>query len=138
MSFMLRAVDRSGNAVNASVTRTPMVVSEGAALRAGRWRVLRNPAYLGGAALGGTAAGATATWTFTGRSAALAVGRGAQSGSVRIWVDGQDQGVVNLRSLRTLYRQAIWSRSWTASETHTVRAEVASPGVVLDGLVYLK
>ena len=137
-TFVLRAVDRSGNAVNASVTRTPMVVAEGAAQRAGRWRVLRNPAYLGGAALGATTAGASATWTFTGRSAALAVGRGAQSGSVRVSVDGRDQGVVDLRSPATLYRQAVWSRSWATSGTHTVRVEVATPGVVLDGLIFLK
>ena len=76
-AFMLRAVDRAGNVVNASVTRTPMVVSEYAAQRTGTWRRLSNRAYLGGVALGGTAAGASASWTFTGRSAALAVGRGA-------------------------------------------------------------
>jgi hypothetical protein len=137
-TFMLRAVDRAGNAVNASVTRTPMVVSEQAAERSGTWRPLRNQAYLGGSALGGTAAGASASWTFTGRSAALAVGRGTQSGQVRIWVDGDDQGIVDLRSAATLYRQAVWARSWASSASHSVRVEVVTPGVVLDGLVYMK
>jgi hypothetical protein len=137
-TFMVRAVDRAGNAVNASVTRTPMVVSEYAAQRTGTWRRLTSPAYLSGVALGGTAAGASASWTFTGRSAALAVGRGAQSGKVRIWVDGDDQGVIDLKSSSTLYRQAIWARSWTTSDSHSVRVEVVTPGVVLDGLVYIK
>ncbi|GIE93095.1 N-acetylmuramoyl-L-alanine amidase [Paractinoplanes rishiriensis] len=141
-TFTVRATDRAGNAVSASVTRTPMVLSEAAARRSGNWRALSNPAYLGGVALGATSAGASASWTFTGRSAALAVGRGALSGRVRIWVDGADQGVVDLGSPKTIYRQAIWSRWWSQSGEHTVRVEVEGtpgrPGVVLDGLVYLK
>jgi hypothetical protein len=136
-TFGVRAVDHAGNAVNASVTRTPIVLSEAAAQRTGIWRALRNPAYLGGVALGSTAAGSTATWTFTGRSAALAVGRGALSGRVRIYVDGVDQGVVDLASPRTLYRQAVWTRWWSTSGEHTVRVRVEGPAV-LDGLVYLK
>jgi hypothetical protein len=141
-TFTLRAADRAGNTADASVTRTPMVLSEGAAQRSGSWRALSNPAHLGGVALGATAAGASATWTFTGRSAALAVGRGALSGRVRIWVDGADQGVVDLGSPKTLYRQAIWTRWWSAAGEHTVKVQVEGtpgrPGVILDGLVYLK
>ncbi len=141
-TFGVRAADRAGNAVSASVTRTPVVLSEAAAQRTGSWRALRNPAYLGGVALGSTTGGSTATWTFTGRSAALAVGRGALSGRVRIFVDGADQGVVELGSPRTLYRQAVWTRWWSTSGEHSVRVQVEGtegrPGVVLDGLVYLK
>jgi hypothetical protein len=141
-TFTVRAVDRAGNAVNASVTRTPVVLSEAAAVRTGSWRTLRNRAYLGGVALGSTRGGSAATWTFTGRSASLAVGRGAASGRVRIFADGQDQGYVDLRSARTGYRQAVWSRSWSRSGRHTVRVQVEGtagrPGAVLDGLVYLR
>jgi N-acetylmuramoyl-L-alanine amidase-like protein len=141
-TFTLRATDRSGNARDASVTRTPVVLSEAAARRTGGWRTLRGPRYLGGTAIGGQTAGSTATWTFTGRSASLAVGRGADSGRVRIFVDDADQGVVDLRSSRTVYRQAVWSRAWHQSGTHTVRVEVVPTagrtGAVLDGLVYLR
>jgi hypothetical protein len=141
-TFTVRAVDRAGNAVNASVTRTPVVLSEAAAARTGSWRTLRNPAYLGGVALGSTRGGSTATWTFTGRSASVAVGRGAASGRLRIFVDGQDQGLIDLRSARTIYRQAVWSRWWSGGGRHTVRVQVEGtagrPGAVLDGLVYLK
>ncbi|HEX9999640.1 MAG TPA: N-acetylmuramoyl-L-alanine amidase, partial [Actinoplanes sp.] len=141
-TFTLRATDRAGNAASASVTRTPVVVSEAATQRTGVWRVLRGSSYLGGVGLGASAAGATATWSFTGRSAALAVSRGALSGRIRIWVDGNDHGVVDLRSANTLDRQAIWARSWSTSAEHTVRVQVEGttgrPGVVLDGLVYLR
>lgn len=57
---------------------------------------------------------------------------------MRIWVDGDDQGTIDLRSASTLYRQAVWARSWATSASHSVRVEVVSPGVVLDGLVYIK
>ncbi len=141
-TFGLRAVDRAGNSVNASVTRTPVVLSEAVAQRSGTWRTLRDQRYLSGAALGSTTAGSSATFTFTGRSAALAVGRGARSGRVRIFVDGRDQGVLDLNSPQTIYRQAVWSRWWTSSAQHTVRVQVEGtagrPGVVVDGLVYLK
>ena len=140
-TFTVQATDRAGNATSASVTRTPVVVSEAASQRTGTWRTLRDPRYLGGVALGSTAAGAAATWTFTGRSAALVVGRGAASGRVRISVDGADAGLVDLRSTATTYGQAVWSRFWGASGSHTVRVEVEGtagrPGVVLDGLTYL-
>jgi hypothetical protein len=141
-TFGLRAVDRAGNSVNASVTRTPVVVAEAAAQRSGSWRALRDQRYLSGLALGSTTAGSSATFTFTGRSAALAVGRGALSGRLRIFVDGRDQGVLDLRSAQTIYRQAVWSRWWPTSGEHTVRVQVEGtagrPGVVLDGLIYLK
>ena len=141
-TFGLRATDRAGNSVNASVTRTPVVLSEALARRTGIWRTLRDQAYLGGVALGATAAGSTATWTFTGRSAALAVGRGALSGRARIWVDDADQGIVDLGSPATSYRQAVWSHYWSGAGEHTVRVRVEGtpgrPGVILDGLVYLR
>src|SRR5262249_29336809 len=125
-----------------SVTRTPVVWSEAVARRTGSWRTLRDQAYLGGVALGSTAAGSTASWTFTGRSVALAVGRGALSGRVRVFVDGADAGVVDLGSPHTLYRQAVWSRYWSGAAEHTIAVRVEGntgrPGVVLDGLVYLK
>jgi hypothetical protein len=55
---------------------------------------------------------------------------------VRIFVDGRDQGSIDLRSATTVYRQAVWSRAWTSSARHTVRVQVEGPAV-LDGLVVL-
>jgi hypothetical protein len=136
-TFTVAATDRSGNVVDGSVTRTSAVVSETEAQRTGTWRTLSNPRYLGGVALGSTAAGATASWTFTGRSAALVSGRGADSGKVRVFVDGTDSGLVDLRSTSTVYRQAVWSGSFDDDGPHTVRVELEGPAV-LDGLVYLR
>jgi uncharacterized protein with LGFP repeats len=137
-TFTLRATDRAGNATSASVTRTPVVVSEAASQRTGTWGTLRDPQYLGGVALSSTATGSSATWTFTGRSAALVVGRNAASGQVRILVDGIDAGLIDLRSAATIYRQVVWSRSWGTSGSHSVRVEVDGTGAVLDGLAYLE
>ncbi len=141
-TFSMRAVDRAGNAVNASVTRTPMVVSEVSAQRTGSWRALRNGGYLGGTAVGGSVRGASASWKFSGRSAALVFSRGPRAGRVGVFLDGRPQGLVDLRSSASAPRQVVWSRSLTGSDDHTVRVVVEGtpgrPGVALDGLIYVK
>jgi uncharacterized protein with LGFP repeats len=138
----LRAVDRTGNAATAGVTRTPMVVSEAAATRTGSWGLRRSTGYLGGTALYGSTAGASLSWTFTGRSASLAVTRSARSGRVQVYVDGAPAGTLDLRTTTTQHRRAVWARSWASSGTHTVRLVVQGtagrPGVLSDGLVYLR
>jgi hypothetical protein len=55
---------------------------------------------------------------------------------VRVFVDGTDSGLVDLRSTSTVYRQAVWSGSFDGDGPHTVRVELEGPAV-LDGLVYL-
>jgi hypothetical protein len=141
-TWSLRAADKAGNATSASVTRTPAVLSEAAAARTGRWTALRNSAHLSGGAMRSIAGGSSMTWTFTGRSAALAVGRTTASGRVTVYVDGARAGALDLRSTSTLHRQAIWAKNWGATGPHTVKVVVAGtagrPGVVLDGLVVLR
>ncbi|MFG1991724.1 peptidoglycan recognition protein [Actinoplanes sp. NPDC048988] len=141
-TYAIVAGDRARNTVNASVTRTPVVLSEAASQRTGTWRLLNNPAYLGGTALGASTAGSSASWTFSGSSVALAFSRGSKAGRVRVFVDGQAQGTVDLKATGPLNRQAVWSRWWAGSSEHTVRVEVEGttgrPGVAIDGLVYLK
>jgi hypothetical protein len=141
-TYRLRATDRAGNARSVAVTRTPVVVAAARARRTGIWRTLRGPAYLGGAALRGTAANAALSWSFTGRSASLAVTRTAVSGRARVVVDGRPAGVIDLHAPKTLHRRAVWTRSWSSSGRHTVRIEVEGtsgrPGIISDGLVYLR
>jgi hypothetical protein len=138
----LRAIDRAGNATDAAVTRTPVVVSETTAARTGTWGPRRSTAFLSGTALLGAAAGARLSWSFTGRSAALAFTRTARSGKVRVLVDGVDAGIIDLRATTTAHRQAVFARSWSGSGAHTVTIEVAGtagrPTIISDGLVYLR
>jgi hypothetical protein len=141
-TYRLRATDRAGNVRSVAVTRTPVVVAEARALRTGTWRTVGSPTYLGGAALRSTATNASLSWSFTGRSASLAVTRTAVSGRVRVVVDGRPAGVIDLRSPETMHRRAVWARSWNSSDRHTVRIEVEGtsgrPGIISDGLIYLR
>ncbi|MDI6101251.1 N-acetylmuramoyl-L-alanine amidase [Actinoplanes sp. NEAU-A12] len=141
-TWAVTATDRAGNSASDAVTRTPVLLTEAEAPRTGSWRAVRDQEHLGAEAVAASAAGASLTWTFTGSSAALVAGRTAGSGRVRIYVDGEFQGIVDLRSASSAYRQAVWTRTWRSSGTHTVRAQVEGttgrPSVVLDGLVYLR
>ncbi|MEU4220174.1 N-acetylmuramoyl-L-alanine amidase [Actinoplanes sp. NPDC026623] len=141
-TYGLRATDLAGNVRSAAVTRTPVIVAETQAVRSGAWRSLSGAGHLGGSALRSTAANASLSWTFTGRSASLAVARTAASGRVQVYVDGSPAGMIDLRSPRSLYRRAVWTRSWNSSERHTVKIRVEGtsgrPGVISDGLVYLR
>jgi len=142
VTYGLRATDRAGNVRSVAATRTAVMVAETTAERGGTWRAVGSPAYLGGSALRATTAGASLSWTFTGRSAALAVSRTSVSGRVQVYVDGEPAGVVDLRSPDTLHRRAVWTRSWGTSDQHTVKIVVEGtagrPGVISDGLVYLR
>ncbi|GAB1641979.1 peptidoglycan recognition protein [Krasilnikovia sp. MM14-A1259] len=141
-TWSVRAADRAGNTNTASVTRTPLLLTERTAVRAGRWTTVTGSGYLGGSALRSIAAGSSLTWTFTGMSASLAASRTPTSGRVRIYVDGRYSGIVDLRSPSARDRMAVWARSWPATATHTVRVVVEGtarrPGVTLDGLVLLR
>jgi hypothetical protein len=138
-TWTLRAADRTGNVRTASTTRTAEVLSEAAATRTGSWSTLSSSAFLSGAAMRSSSPGSSMSWTFTGNSAALAVSRTAVSGQIRVYVDGRDSGLLDLRSARTENRQAIWARSWASTTQHTVTFAVeGGAGVILDGLVYLR
>ncbi|GGQ55547.1 hypothetical protein GCM10010166_26020 [Couchioplanes caeruleus subsp. azureus] len=141
-TYGLRATDRAGNARSVAAVRTPVLVAEARAERGGTWRPVGGAAYLGGSALRATSAGASLSWSFTGRSAALAVSRTAVSGRVQVYVDGEPAGIVDLRSPAALHRRAVWTRSWSSSGRHTVKIVVEGtagrPGVISDGLVYLR
>jgi hypothetical protein len=141
-TWTLRAADRAGNATSASVTRSPVVISEAAAARTGSWRPLHNSAYLGGRAMISVAAGAALRYSFTGRGAQLAVSRTHGSGRLRVYVDGRYSGIVDLRSAATVHRMAVMAVNWPAAGSHTLRfvleGTAGRPGVIMDGLVVLQ
>ncbi|WP_343243088.1 N-acetylmuramoyl-L-alanine amidase [Streptomyces sp. SID12501] len=141
-TWSMTAYDQAGNTRAASVAGTPVILQETSAIRTGTWTTKSSAGYLGGTSYSSSTRNASLTWTFTGRSAALAVSRGSTSGQADVFVDGVKAATVDLRSSTTKYRDVIWTKSWSASARHTVRIVVVGttgrPAVTTDGLVYLK
>ncbi|MFG2945349.1 peptidoglycan recognition protein family protein [Streptomyces adustus] len=141
-TWRMTAYDRAGNTASASVSGTPVILQETSATRTGTWTAKSSTSYLGGKSYGSSTKNASLTWTFTGRSAALVVSRAATSGQVYVYVDGVKTATVDLKSTTTKYRDAIWTKTWSASARHTVKIVVVAtagrPTVTTDGLVYLK
>ncbi|MER5601151.1 N-acetylmuramoyl-L-alanine amidase [Streptomyces sp. NPDC002265] len=141
-TWKMTAYDRAGNTASASVSGTPVLLQETSATRTGTWTAKSSTSYLGGKSYGSSTKNASLTWTFTGRSAALVVSRATTSGQVYVYVDGVKTATVDLKSSTTKYRDAIWTKTWSASAKHTVKIVVVGtagrPAVTTDGLVYLK
>ncbi|CAM5584778.1 peptidoglycan recognition protein family protein [Streptomyces aurantiogriseus] len=141
-TWSMRAYDYAGNSRTSSPSYTPVVLQETAATRSGSWTTRSSTSYLGGTSYSSGSKGASLTWTFTGRSAAWVVSRASTSGQVYVYVDGTKVATVDLRSSTTMYRDAIWTRSWSTSAKHTVKIVVVGtsgrPTVTTDGLVYIK
>jgi hypothetical protein len=141
-TWSLRAYDYAGNYHTASPAYTPVILQETSATRYGSWTTRSSSSYLGGQSYSSGSKGASLTWTFTGRSAAWVVSRASSSGQAYVYVDGTKVATVDLKSSTTLYRQAIWTKTWSSSAKHTVKIVVVGtsgrPTVTTDGLVYIK
>ncbi|MDX2540486.1 peptidoglycan recognition protein [Streptomyces sp. WI04-05B] len=141
-TWSMTAYDQAGNTRAAAVAGTPVILQETSATRTGTWTAKSSTSYLGGKSFSSSAKNASMTWTFTGRSAALAVSRASTSGQVNVFVDNVKVATVDLKSATTKYRDAIWTKTWSASAKHTVKIVVVGtsgrPAVTTDGLVYLK
>ncbi|WP_225097997.1 N-acetylmuramoyl-L-alanine amidase [Streptomyces sp. CoH27] len=136
--FALKAYDVAGNTGGASVYRTPNIIQETSTTRTGSWTHKSSTSYLGGYSYSSSSAGASISWTFTGRSVAWIVSRASTSGQAYIYVDGTKVSTVDLKSSTTLYRQAIWTKTWSASAKHTLKIVVVGtsgrPAVTTDGI----
>ncbi|HEX8970901.1 N-acetylmuramoyl-L-alanine amidase, partial [Oryzihumus sp.] len=141
-TFALKATDAAGNTGTASTVVAPVIVQETAATRYGSWSTRSSSSYLGGYSLSTSALNASLTWKFTGRSVAWVVSRASSSGQAAVYVDGVKVATVDLRSSTTMYRNAIWAKTWTTAATHTVKvvnlATSGRPTITTDGIVYLK
>ena len=140
-TWSVRALDWAGNSTSASVTRTPVIMTEAEGARTGTWRTLTDPAYLGGGAAISTTAGSRLTWTFTGSTAQLAVARTPTSGRLLVYLDGYRAGTVDLRSAGVAFRDAVIAPYWAGEGPHTLSVEVEGtvgrPSVIIDGLIRL-
>ncbi|HXA63354.1 MAG TPA: peptidoglycan recognition protein [Streptosporangiaceae bacterium] len=136
--FALRAYDVAGNTASASVYRTPSIIQETSTTRTGTWTRRSSTSYLGGYSYSSSARNASISWTFTGRSVAWIVSRASTSGQAYIYVDGVKITTVDLKSSTTLYRQAIWTKSWSSSARHTLKIVVVGtygrPTVTTDAI----
>ncbi|MFI5798821.1 N-acetylmuramoyl-L-alanine amidase [Streptomyces sp. NPDC051677] len=141
-TWSLRANDYAGNYRTASLSSTPVILQETSAVKYGSWTTRSSTSYLGGASYSSGSKGASLTWTFTGRSAAWVVSRATTSGQAYVYVDGTKIATVDLKSATTLYRQAIWTKTWSSSAKHTIKIVVVAttgrPTITTDGLVYIK
>jgi hypothetical protein len=141
-TWSMRAYDYAGNYRSSSAAFTPVILQETSATRTGTWTSRSSTSYLGGKSYSSGSKGASLTWTFTGRSAAWVVSRASTSGQAYVYVDGTKVATVDLKSATTLYRQAIWTRTWSSSAKHTVKIVVVGtsgrPTLTTDGLVYIK
>jgi hypothetical protein len=141
-TWTMRASDYAGNYRDASAAYTPVILQETSAVRSGTWTTRSSTSYLGGKSYSSGSKGASLTWTFTGRSASWVVSRASSSGQVHVYVDGVKVSTVDLKSTNTLYRQAIWTKTWSTSAKHTVKIVVVGttgrPTITTDGLVYIK
>ncbi|MEU6774171.1 N-acetylmuramoyl-L-alanine amidase [Streptomyces sp. NPDC046759] len=136
--FALKGYDVAGNSAGSSVYRTPNIIQETSTTRTGTWTHRSSTSYLGGYSYSSSSAGASISWTFTGRSVAWIVSRASTSGQAYIYVDGAKVTTVDLKSATTLYRQAIWTKTWSSSAKHTLKIVVVGtsgrPTVTTDGI----
>ncbi|MCX5050596.1 MULTISPECIES: peptidoglycan recognition protein [unclassified Streptomyces] len=141
-TWSMTAYDYAGNTRTSSVSFTPVILQETSATKSGSWTARSSTSYLGGKWYSSGSKGASLSWTFTGRSASWVVSRASTSGQAYVYVDGVKVSTVDLKSSTTLYRQAIWTKTWSSSAKHTVEIVVVGtsgrPTITTDGLVYLK
>ncbi|OIK23387.1 peptidoglycan recognition protein [Streptomyces malaysiense] len=139
--FALKATDLAGNTTTATATRTATLVQESAAKATGNWTKRSGTSYLGRYSTSSSAAGASLTWTFKGRSVAWIASRASTSGQVKVYLDGAYQTTVDLKSATTLYRQAMWTKTWSSATQHTLKIVVVGtsgrPAVTTDGIAVI-
>ncbi|MFI6658298.1 N-acetylmuramoyl-L-alanine amidase [Streptomyces sp. NPDC050523] len=141
-TWSMKAYDYAGNTKTSSPSYTPVILQESSAVKSGSWTTRSSTSYLGGKSYSSGSKNASLTWTFTGRSASWVVSRASSSGQAYVYVDGTKVSTVDLKSSTTLYRQAIWTKTWSSSAKHTVKIVVVGtsgrPTITTDGLVYIK
>lgn len=141
-TWTVGVTDHAGNRRSASVSRTPDVLQESEATRTGSWRAIADSKHLGSGAVWAVSPGSALTWSVTGRSIGLIAARSATAGRVKVTVDGETMGFVDLRATAAQYRRLVFSKSWPESATRTVTVEPEGtpgrPAVIIDGLASLR
>jgi hypothetical protein len=123
--------------VAAELTTSKIEESNGDIAYAGRWKTADHKNYAGGRVLYSERNGATATFAFDAKSVAWVGPVGSTRGKARVWLDGVDLGVVNLRRSTFKPRVVLLSRSWADVGHHVVQIQVIGNGrpVAIDQFV---
>lgn len=90
----------------------------------GTWTAESDTRYSGGAARYSNTAGSTMDMTFTGTGVRVICARGEYGGIVRVYIDGVDQGTVDLYTTPAVFQAVIFESTTLTNAQHTVRIEV--------------
>jgi hypothetical protein len=94
----------------------------------GRWADARHAGYTDGHVLYSDRDAAMATYTFYGKSVAWIGPVGSTRGRARVFVDGVDLGVVDMRRSTFKAQVNLFSRSWARAGEHTIIIKVIGSG----------
>jgi hypothetical protein len=130
MSSGTCTVTMTGNkATTASFSAASKLYQEGSASYRGTWTVATCRCS-GGADKYTLASGGSASFTFTGKRIQLVSERSSTRGSFKVYLDGTQQTTIsNYNATATYNAIVVWSRSFTASGTHTLKiVNIATSG----------
>jgi hypothetical protein len=109
---------------------------------AGYWATGTSPYHWGGHTRYAGVAGRSATFSFTGRSAAIVAPVGPTRGSMKVYVDGIYRRTVTSYATANGYRRILYEVTWVEAGPHTVKVVVVgSPGhprAEIDGMAILQ
>jgi len=126
--FRVRAFDRDGNtgAYATSAVLKPRLTqnSSSSITYAGSWSTAAASSFSGGSVkYTSKTADEMATYSFTGSSIAFITTTAKTRGVVRVYIDGQSVGLLDLYSSTTAYRKSLYAKSWPTSGAHIVIIE---------------
>jgi hypothetical protein len=122
----------------------PVIVQDasGSIVRTGTWATSSRSDWSGGTALYSRRKGATVSRTFTGRGIAFVTATGPTRGRASVWIDGALAKSLGLHAKTLTPRRVVFTRTWAASGTHTIKVVVAGtdghPRVDLDAFVIIR
>ncbi len=143
--FAIRAVDGAGAASEWYYTRAfkPRVIDDkdSKVKYASGWRHFRHPGAWKGTLSSSQGARGSVRLKFKGSAVSMAVFRSANSGKVRIYIDGKPKVKLNLRSNKVQARRVVLNYAFATRGRHTIEVEPLTSGpkglVFLDGFVVL-
>ncbi len=131
--------DAGGNTTSAALTLRAVRRQETRAEYHGSWRRTVWSSASGGHTRYATRAGSWASFSFTGRSAALVMPKGRSMGKAKIYVDGVYARTINLHASSTHARRIVFSWTWSRWGAHTIRivalGTARHPRIDVDALV---